>query len=288
LPRWASVGNLVVLPHLVFNIFFFLVAWPLCAFIPPLAMQIMPDRETASDVATPQWQSPLDPLHHGTPPQALAALKRELLHMSELVTSMFRHFPALYDQPDLSFVEEVRLRDALVNGCLERIRVFVSAMPHDGLNKTEKKAIRAMMEYAIRLESAGDVVAKRICDLAEEKLETGVHFSEAGRSEIIEMYEACFANVQLANDVLISDDIESARQLSAEKTEVKNAEYRSRKRHLARLRGQNLDSMASSDIHLETLRALREFNSHVSAVAYPLLYKNGLLLESRLVETDRV
>jgi phosphate:Na+ symporter len=77
--------------------------------------------------------------------------------------------------------------------------------------------------------------------------------------------------------------VESARQLSAEKTELKAAEFRSRRRHLRRLRANNQASHATSDIHLETLRALREFNSHVAAVAYPLLYKNGLLLESRLV-----
>jgi phosphate:Na+ symporter len=87
----------------------------------------------------------------------------------------------------------------------------------------------------------------------------------------------------LANEVLISDDVESARQLSSEKTELKTAEFHSRRRHLQRLRANNADSHATSDIHLETLRALREFNGHMAAVAYPLLYKNGLLLDSRLV-----
>ena len=30
--------------------------------------------------------------------------------------------------------------------------------------------------------------------------------------------------------------------------------------------------------------ALREFNSHISAVAYPILYRNGQLLETRLID----
>ena len=41
---------------------------------------------------------------------------------------------------------------------------------------------------------------------------------------------------------------------------------------------------ASSDIHLETLRAFREFNSNIAAVATPILYSNGQLLETRLIE----
>ena len=39
----------------------------------------------------------------------------------------------------------------------------------------------------------------------------------------------------------------------------------------------------TSDIHLESLRAMREFNGHISAIAYPILYKTGQLLETRLI-----
>ncbi|MBY6069584.1 Na/Pi cotransporter family protein, partial [Leisingera aquaemixtae] len=58
----------------------------------------------------------------------------------------------------------------------------------------------------------------------------------------------------------------------------------SRKRHLRRLQDGGRESFDTSDIHLETLRALREFNSHIAAVAYPVLYRNGQLLETRLIE----
>ena len=88
----------------------------------------------------------------------------------------------------------------------------------------------------------------------------------------------------LASNVLVSDDLESARLLSLEKTELKRAERDSRKRHLKRLQSGRADSFETSDIHLETLRALREFNSHIAAVAYPILYQNGQLLETRLIE----
>ena len=42
-------------------------------------------------------------------------------------------------------------------------------------------------------------------------------------------------------------------------------------------------SFDSSDIHLETLRAFRDANSEIAAVAYPILYRNGQLLETRLI-----
>ncbi|MDC0660883.1 Na/Pi cotransporter family protein, partial [Leisingera sp. SS27] len=88
----------------------------------------------------------------------------------------------------------------------------------------------------------------------------------------------------LASNVLISGDLESARLLSLEKTELKRMEHDSRKRHLKRLQGGARESFDTSDIHLETLRALREFNSHIAAVATPVLYRSGQLLETRLIE----
>lgn len=83
---------------------------------------------------------------------------------------------------------------------------------------------------------------------------------------------------------LAFDDLESARILSIEKTELKQAERKSRKRHLKRLQDGLVESFETSDIYLETLLALREFNSHIASIAYPLLYKHGQLLETRLIE----
>ena len=62
-------------------------------------------------------------------------------------------------------------------------------------------------------------------------------------------------------------------------------ERASRKKHLRRLSDGSKTSFESSNIHLESLRALREINSHVASVCYPILYRGGQLLETRLIET---
>ena len=88
----------------------------------------------------------------------------------------------------------------------------------------------------------------------------------------------------MAFNVLISDDPESARLLLEEKTEMARVERSSRKKHLKRLGKGEETSFDSSDIHLETLRALREINSLIATVAYPILHRSGQLLETRLIE----
>lgn len=90
--------------------------------------------------------------------------------------------------------------------------------------------------------------------------------------------------MQLALNVLVSGDIGSARALAREKQEMRRLERESHSRHLARLQSGNTESIETSDIHLECVRALKEINSLLVTVAYPILTESGHLLESRLVQ----
>jgi phosphate:Na+ symporter len=92
------------------------------------------------------------------------------------------------------------------------------------------------------------------------------------------------SNISLAANVLISDDLESAQLLLEEKTECAVRERSSRKKHLNRLQAGEQISFDSSNIHLETLRALKDLNSQVATVAFPILLRGGQLLETRLIE----
>ncbi len=278
-------GQMLVNAHLAFNASLLLLALPFCGRVQPLIERLMP--EPKSESATAERGRPasaLDLSNIGSPSQALSSLKRELLRMCDLVETMFRPSLELYRGASKDQIRAVQAVDEDVNACLSGIRAFVAAIPTDEFGKQNAKSARDLMEYAIRLETAGDVVAKRLATLADDMRKKGAAFSKEGWAELERMHEDILANLKLATNVLISDDLESARLLSLEKSEIKRAERDSRKRHLRRLQHGSTESFETSDIHLETLRAFREFNSHISAVAYPILYRHGQLLETRLIE----
>ncbi|UWQ39651.1 Na/Pi cotransporter family protein (plasmid) [Leisingera aquaemixtae] len=280
-------GQMLVSAHLAFNAALLLLALPLCTPLGGVFARLFPDP------AAPPAQPPGRPVSalkqgsYGAPAQAVANLTRELLRMADLAGAMFRPVLELYESGSKEQIRAVQQMDAEVNACLAGIRQYVAAIPAEAFSKDQLKTARSLMEYAIRLETAGDVVARRLTVLAEEMRKKELRFSRDGWLEITRMHEAILANLQLASNVLISDDLESARLLSLEKTELKRMERDSRKRHLRRLQSGGRESFDTSDIHLETLRALREFNSHIAAVAYPVLYRNGQLLETRLIEEMR-
>jgi phosphate:Na+ symporter len=276
-------GQMLVNAHLIFNASLLVLALPLCTPLETLFLRLFPDPARVEPSQPGAPVSALEPGSYGTPAQAVANLKRELLRMSDQVNAMFRPVLELYESGGKERIRGVQAMDREVNACLSGIRSYVAEIPEQSFDKQDLKIARGLMEYAIRLETAGDVVAQKLTVLAGDLNRKNLQFSHDGWLEITRMHEAILANMQLASNVLISDDLESARLLSLEKTELKRMERDSRKRHLKRLQNGARDSFETSDIHLETLRALREFNSHIAAVAYPVLYQNGQLLETRLI-----
>ena len=278
-------GQSLVIAHITFNATMLLLALPFCNWLQRPIERFWPDQTNSAALQIPSRPpTALDLSNTGTPTQALSSLKRELLRMTELVEAMFHPVMTLYRSGEKGSIRSVQLLDQEVNDCLARIRIFVASIPVDMMDKESRHMAREMLEYAVRLETAGDVVAARLMVLAGSLNKAGATFSDEGWSELQKMHENISANIKLASNVLISDDLESARMLNMEKTEIKHAERRSRKRHFKRLQAGTAESLASSDIHLETLRAFRDFNSNIAAVATPILYANGQLLETRLIE----
>lgn len=278
-------SQMLIYAHIAFNASLLILALPFCTLLHRPFEALWPDLPAGRDrTIITRPETALDPKDFGSPTQALASLKRELLRMTELVEAMFRPVMTLYQSGEKEQISTVQSQDRDVNACLTRIRAFVAALPAEMMASDEGKAARDMLEYAVRLETAGDVVAERLMGMAGKLRKAEGGFSKEGWSELRSLHENILVNMQLASNVLISDDLESARLLNMEKTEVKRAERDSRKRHFKRLQSGQAQSFASSDIHLETLRAFRDFNSSIAAVATPILYANGQLLESRLIE----
>ncbi len=279
-------GQVLVSVHLTFNIILLALTLPFVGMLEKPLKVLLPDApesEHSEEKFAPK--SALDQNVINIPQMALASLTREVLRMSQIVEIMAQPVMELYESGDLERIKAVKKLDEDVNAALSDIRLYVAAIPRDKMSKAEARRSRDLIEYSINLETAGDIIAKNLLHLAENKARRGLKFSKAGWDELQSMHERVMSNMNLAFNVLLSEDIESARQLMEQKSDFTRNERKSRKKHLKRLREGSEISLESSDIHLETLRALKDLNSQIAAVAYPILYKHGQLLETRLVET---
>jgi phosphate:Na+ symporter len=109
-----------------------------------------------------------------------------------------------------------------------------------------------------------------------------VSFSATGEAEISEFSDRILDNVQLALNVMLNQNPAEARELVEAKEEVRTIEQRLQRNHLGRLREGLTESIETSNIHQETLRALKQINTSFSMMGYPILTRTGDLLSSRL------
>ncbi len=153
---------------------------------------------------------------------------------------------------------------------------------------TSEEARRSieLTDFAINLEHAGDIIAKNLLVLAEERAEKNWRFSPEGWSELAELHAQVIENMHLALNVLVSSDTSSARQLVREKQRMREMARRTHARHLQRLQSGKPESIQTSGMHIEIARGLKEINSLLVTVAYPILTQSGDLLDSRLAREN--
>ncbi|MDN5787664.1 Na/Pi cotransporter family protein [Pseudorhodobacter sp.] len=283
----ATVAVQMVNFHLLFNLLLMVLALPFVHPMARLTARVMPD----AVVETVAEQDPIlaieSMLDHGSmeyPTVALASAKRELLRMGEIVTAMYHPIMELMDGGNLDKIARVRALDEQVNKKHTDIKLFIAKVNRGPLSEAEVRLGMDMTDFSINLERVGDVIVKSLLALAEERARKGLHFSADGWEEMCSLHARVEANMQLALNVLISGDVPSARQLVREKEIMRKMERQSHDRHLERLRHGEVASIDTSDMHLETVRALKEINSLLVTVAYPILTESGHLLESRLAQ----
>ena len=285
----AGAGQTVILGHVLFNALL-LLAVPFSGLLATITAKVMPEDVAGRDDMPAHHRSVLDLDALDDPTLAIASIKRELQRMLLIVEEMMLPMMGLLEDFDKDRMNRIIEKDLIINEALDGTRRYVADL--SGVNGSQngkvsnRKELRNLLEFAIAVEAAGDVVSKTLSQLAANRDRDGIRFSEEGLAELRSMHDRVIANIALAGNVLVSGDVGIARRLIEEKGEFTHRQRKSRKSHLKRLAKGRVESLESSDLHLETGLAFKEFNSHVASIAYPILAREGQLLDSRLVSED--
>lgn len=277
----ADPSTQLVNLHLLFNAALLILALPGVGPVERLTARLWPD-PTDGFAVTAGYQSALDRSLLARPRQALLSAQRELIRMAEATDAMLRPVIDLLDSDDVRPIAALRARDDEVNQRHSGIKLYIAELNRGALSESEARRGLELTSQAVDFEAIGDLIAKNLLDQAEDRARRQLRFSEEGWADLTALHARVMANMQLALNVMVSGDVETARQLVAEKSTLRRMERDYHDRHLARLRGGHEATVETSDLHLEIVRSLKEINSLLVKVAYPILTENGDLLESRL------
>ena len=267
--------------HVVFNAALVVLALPFIRAMERLLAVLLPEPTTPTETQRNRI-SALDPSVIDRPSLALASAKRELLAMGEAVIEMFTPLPDVLSDPSSERIDALRAQGAEISTRHREIKLYLAEVKRSDLAPEDERRSVELTDLAINLELACDIISRSLLSVAEEKRRRALRFSAAGWSDILSLHARVRANMQLAMNVLVSADVSSARDLMREKERMRQLERESLDRHLQRLSDSNPDSVATSHMHVQAIRALKEINSLLVTVTHPILSEQGMILESRL------
>ena len=262
----------VIAFHLTYNVLRCLLLLPTVGPMARLCERLLPERLLAGGIAQPRH---LDPTALDTPTLALANATRETLRIGDLVETMLaRLLEALReDRPEPG--EEIRRLDDDVDALYSGVKLYLARMPREDLAEQESRRWAEIIELAINLEQAGDIIEHMLGKVQNLKISKRRSFSDRGLDELSQLHALLSANLSLGLSVFLSGDSHSARQLLQQKRQFRKRERELAHAHVHRLHQQVVESIETSAAHLELIADMKRLNSLFCSAAYAALESSG-------------
>ncbi|MBX3576618.1 MAG: Na/Pi cotransporter family protein [Rhizobiaceae bacterium] len=270
--------------HIVFNVALVVLGMPLAGIVYRLAEKIvgMGEKPAAGAALAAAEISALDEAALATPSQALANATREVVRVCETVEIMLQTIIDLYIKADREKIDALAALDDRVDRKHAAIKLYLAKVTSKQLTEQEALRCQELIGACVKLEQVGDIIVRNMLVHVQKKVDRGLEFTEQGWRELSAFHQSVMTNARLAFNVLVSRDADTARQLVEEKDRLRDLEKKSSQSHFARLREGTPKSVETSSIHLDTIRDLKQINSLLASMAYPVLEEQGLLRGSRL------
>ncbi|WP_093976049.1 Na/Pi cotransporter family protein [Boseongicola aestuarii] len=266
--------------HLAFNVALAFVALPFVGPITSLLSYFMAEKPGPNGAL--EVVSALDPTLLDRPQRAIDCAARELLTMGQKIEQMLIAVEPLYDQWNAATASMIVDQDKAIKQTHLDIKLYLARLGQKGMDEELSRRSMELASISSSLDSASDAITRIMLDLAKRLDMQKLQFSLQGREEIRDFTDRVQSNVQLALNVMMNQNPAEARELVAAKEKMRKVEQKLQRSHIGRLRQGLVESIETSNIHQETLRALKQINTAFSMVGHPILLKSGDLLKSRL------
>ncbi|MBZ9810206.1 Na/Pi cotransporter family protein [Mesorhizobium sp. BR1-1-9] len=279
----ATAADQIVNAHILFNVLILLAGLPLAGLVYRASEKIVALGTKAPAATLDVVElSALNESALDVPSQALANATREVVRVCETVEIMLKRIIELYENADADKIKALAALDDRVDRKHAAIKLYLAKVTKNPLTEDEALRCQELIGACVKLEQVGDIIVRNMLVHVKKKFDRGLEFTDEGWSELCAFHASVLANARLAFNVLVSRDAETARQLVLEKERLRDAEKETSASHFLRLREGTAKSVETSSIHLDTIRDLKQINSLLASMAYPVLEERGLLGGSRL------
>ena len=255
--------------HTVFNVGLALIFLPFTNLFERLIVRLLPDKEEPIEARyRPRF---LERSMLQTPTLALNLAKVEIIRLGEIVRDMATDAIKPFMDNNMEILDELHEREHEVDDLDEQITAYLVEIGKQDLSHEQTEEAYLMMHVTKQYEFIADIIDKELRPLAHKKASLSADFSEAGKKEVRAYHIKMLKQISRGLEAFREGSLETAKKVAAKQAKYVALEGGYRQAHFERVGGEVKESMATSEVHLALMDALRKMNSHSADVARAML-----------------
>jgi phosphate:Na+ symporter len=255
--------------HTAFNLFLAVVFLPLLPLFDRAIRAVIAPREK-----TPGKGFATIYLHEKVlqfPVLAISQAVKEISRMSDIVVQMVEDSLELVKSYDFRISTRITDKDDEVDYLHEHIMTFLTQISREELGADEASRSYELIMVTTDIEHIGDIVSKRVTELAEKIDRSPTPLSQEGRQEIISFFGDSLDLLRKALAAFTINDSELARGIFGQKAAAKDRFTSLVNHHMDRLYHGKSQSLQTSPIHVDLLEEIERINHFTFRIAAHVL-----------------
>jgi len=257
----SSIPRQIANAHTLFNIINAAILLPFLSFFVKLVVKLLPGEE----IIIKKGPIYLNKDMINTPSIALSQTTKELVRMGEMVESMLNDVIMSFIQNDLNTLKNVYLKEEVVNTLEKEITKYLVLISQQSLSPKQSKRLTDLMNIVNDIERVGDH-AENLAELAEEKINEKLPFSEKALAELKSMFSKVQFSLNKTILALKNRDIALAQEVALKEDEIDNIEKGLRSNHINRL-NKGICYPESGVIFLDIISNLERVGDHANNIS---------------------
>ncbi len=202
---------------------------------------------------------------------ALSQATNEICRMSQRVECMNESCARLIEHFDQKTASEILEKDNEVDFLHEQIVTFLTRLAHDALTQEQAKRTYQLIMVTTDIEHIGDIISKRIVELADKIASSPLPLSPEGKEEISRLFKLTVGRFKEVMAAFTMNDEQMARGVFEHKRESRALFEDFLSRHLDRLYKRKPESLQTTSIHVDLLEEIQRINHFSFRIAAHIL-----------------
>lgn len=253
--------------HTLFNVFLAMVFIPLTTLLARLVDWIIPVKITAVEAEEKVETTYLDFNLRNTPSLGLSLAKEEALRVGRFVLDMVMGIIKAFINKDVKVMAHMDKREKQIDFLVTEINQYLMRITRGNITDQRINEAFQIMYTVKEFEQIADVVSKILFKRARTWLSRDLEFSDAGKAELIEYHAKTVKQISRSIEVFRELNLEKAHEMKMKYKKYRTMAFELEKHHYERLREEIVQTVSSSETHLELITAFRTIAGHATNIA---------------------